>query len=191
MTSYPGTVYFEGTNLTEGRGTDRPFEQIGASWLDAPRVVGSMNARKLPGIRFEAITMPVEPTAAKFKGLTIPGIRFVVTDRQAYRPVRTSLLLIDEIRRQHPRDFAWSRDDRSPDRDPTRCGWPSRAAGCLHCSMNGTARRPNSGRAADRTCSIADGRALSGDLGRNSDVAEDPRRRRIRRHRISRTEQRS
>ena len=108
LTSYPGTVYFEGTNLTEGRGTDRPFEQIGASWLDAPRVVEVMNGRKLPGIRFEAITMPVEPTAAKFKGLTIPAVRFVITDRQAYRPVRTALLLIDEIRRQHPRDFAWS-----------------------------------------------------------------------------------
>jgi uncharacterized protein YbbC (DUF1343 family) len=108
LTSYPGTVYFEGTNLSEGRGTDRPFEQIGAAWLDAARVVDVMNGRKLPGIRFEAITMPVEPTAARFKGLTIPGIRFVVTDRQTYRPVRTALLLIDEIRRQHPRDFAWS-----------------------------------------------------------------------------------
>ena len=108
LTSYPGSVYFEGTNLTEGRGTDRPFEQIGASWLDAPRVVEIMNVRRLPGIRFEAITMPVERTAAKFPGQTIPAIRFVVTDRQAYRPVRTALLLIDEIRRQHPSEFAWS-----------------------------------------------------------------------------------
>jgi uncharacterized protein YbbC (DUF1343 family) len=108
LTSYPGSVYFEGTNLTEGRGTERPFEQIGASWLDARRVVDVMNGRSLPGIRFEAIAMTVEPTAAKFKGQTIPAIRFAVTDRQQYRPVRTSLLLIDEIRRQHPRDFAWS-----------------------------------------------------------------------------------
>jgi uncharacterized protein YbbC (DUF1343 family) len=107
LNSYPGSVYFEGTNLTEGRGTDRPFEQIGASWLKAADVARVMNERRLPGIRFEAITMPVEPTAAKFKGLTIPAIRFVITDRQAYRPVRTSLLLIDEIRRQHPNDFAW------------------------------------------------------------------------------------
>jgi uncharacterized protein YbbC (DUF1343 family) len=107
LNSYPGSVYFEGTTLTEGRGTDRPFEQIGASWLNAPEVARVMNERRLPGIRFEAITMPVEPTAAKFKGLTIPAIRFVITDRQAYRPVRTSLLLIDEIRRQHPNDFAW------------------------------------------------------------------------------------
>jgi uncharacterized protein YbbC (DUF1343 family) len=108
LTSYTGSVYFEGTNLTEGRGTDRPFEQIGAPWLNAPEVARVMNERRLPGIRFEAITMPVAPTAAKHKGRTIPAIRFAVTDRRAYRPVRTSLLLIDEIRRRHPRDFAWT-----------------------------------------------------------------------------------
>ena len=107
LMSYPGSVYFEGTNLTEGRGTDRPFEQIGAGWLNARSVADSMNAKGLPGVRFEAITMPVIPTAAKWKGDTIPAIRFVVTDKRAYRPVRTSLLLIDEIKRQHPRDFRW------------------------------------------------------------------------------------
>ena len=109
VTSYPGTVYFEGTNLTEGRGTDRPFEQIGAPWLDAPGVAAAMNAMKLPGIRFEAITMRVEPTAAKFPGLTIPAIRFAVTERQVYRPVRTALLLIDAIRKRHPQEFAWGK----------------------------------------------------------------------------------
>ncbi len=108
LTSYPGSVYFEGTNLTEGRGTDRPFEQVGAPWLNAQEVARVMNERRLPGIRFEAITMSVAPTAAKHKGQSIPAIRFAITDRQAYRPVRTSLLLIDEIRRRHPRDFAWT-----------------------------------------------------------------------------------
>ncbi len=108
LQSYPGSVYFEGTTLTEGRGTDRPFEQIGAPWLDAPAVARTMNEKRLPGIRFEPITMTVEPTAAKFKGQTIPGIRYVITDRQTYRPVRTALIFIDEIRRQHPRDFAWT-----------------------------------------------------------------------------------
>jgi uncharacterized protein YbbC (DUF1343 family) len=107
VTSYPGSVYFEGTNLTEGRGTDRPFEQIGAPWLKAGEVAQAMNAMRLPGIRFEAITMPVASTAAKYPGLTIPAIRFAITDRLAYRPVRTSLLLIDEIRRRHLSDFAW------------------------------------------------------------------------------------
>jgi uncharacterized protein YbbC (DUF1343 family) len=108
LTSYPGSVYFEGTTLTEGRGTDRPFEQIGAPWLDARAVADTMNGRRLPGVRFESITMDVASTAAKHPGQTIPAIRFVVTDREAYRPVRTSLLLIEEIRRQHPRDFAWT-----------------------------------------------------------------------------------
>ncbi len=107
VTSYPGTVYFEGTNIAEGRGTDRPFEQVGASWLDAPRVVAAMNAMQLPGIHFEAITMSVADTALKFPGQTIPAVELVITDRQTYRPVRTALLLIDAIRQQHPDDFAW------------------------------------------------------------------------------------
>jgi uncharacterized protein YbbC (DUF1343 family) len=107
LNDYPGTVYFEGTNLTEGRGTDRPFEQIGASWLNAPAVVSAMNAKQLPGIRFEAITMSVLPTAAKFPGQTIPAIRFVITDRESYRPVSTALILIDEIKREQPNDFKW------------------------------------------------------------------------------------
>jgi uncharacterized protein YbbC (DUF1343 family) len=107
LNSYPGTVYFEGTNLTEGRGTDRPFEQVGAPWLDAPAIANAMNARRPDGIRFEAITMAVERGAAKFPAQTIPAIRFIVTDREAYRPVRTSLLLIDEIRRHHQKEFSW------------------------------------------------------------------------------------
>ena len=108
LKNYPGTVYFEGTNLTEGRGTDRPFEQIGAPYLDAPAAAAAMNAKGLRGVRFEAITMAVAPTAAKHKGLTIPAIRFVVTDRNTYRPVRSALTLIDEIRRRHTADFKWT-----------------------------------------------------------------------------------
>ncbi|MBA2259790.1 MAG: DUF1343 domain-containing protein [Acidobacteria bacterium] len=121
LNTYPGTVYFEGTNLTEGRGTDRPFEQVGAPWLDAPAIVKTMNERRLPGVRFEAITMAVERAAAKFPGQTIPAIRFAVTDREAYRPVRASLLLIDEIRRQHRKEFAWGKSiDRLTGSDKVR-----------------------------------------------------------------------
>ncbi len=109
LKNYPGTVYFEGTNVTEGRGTDRPFEQVGAPYLNATEVARVMNDKNLPGIRFVPITMPVEATARKHPGLTIPAIRFEITDRQAYRPVRTALMLIDEIHRQHPKDFAWTR----------------------------------------------------------------------------------
>lgn len=108
LNSYPGTVYFEGTNLSEGRGTDRPFEQIGAPYLNAPEIARVMNERALPGVRFEPVTLSVLPTARKYPGQTIPGLRFVITDRQAYRPVRTALLLIDEIRRRHPTEFQWT-----------------------------------------------------------------------------------
>ena len=108
LSSYPGTVYFEGTNISEGRGTDRPFEQVGAPWLNAADVVRVMNEEKrLPGVRFEATTLSVASTAAKYPGQTIQAIRFNITDRQAYRPVRTALVLIDEIRRRHPTEFAW------------------------------------------------------------------------------------
>jgi len=121
LNNYPGTVYFEGTNLTEGRGTDRPFEQIGAPWLDAAAVVKAMHELQLLGIRFEATSVDVERGAAKFPGRTIPAIRFIITDREAYRPVRTALLLIDMIRRQHPQDFAWGKSiDRLTGSDKVR-----------------------------------------------------------------------
>ena len=121
LNSYPGTVYFEGTNLTEGRGTDRPFEQIGAPWLDAAVIANTMNARGVNGVRFEAITMAVDAKAAKFPGQTIPAIRFVITDREAYRPVRTSLVLIDAIKRHHPKEFQWGKSiDRLTGSDKVR-----------------------------------------------------------------------
>ncbi len=108
LNNYPGTVYFEGTNVSEGRGTDRPFEQIGAPYLNANEIARVMNERALPGVRFEPVMLSVESTARKYPGQTIPGLRFVITDRQAYRPVRTALLLIEEIHRQHPNDFKWT-----------------------------------------------------------------------------------
>ncbi|CAN5709453.1 DUF1343 domain-containing protein [soil metagenome] len=104
---YPGTVFLEGTNLLE-RGTDLPFEQTGAPWLDAAAVVEQMNSMRLPGIRFEAITLDVETTSRKFAGETVQGIRYHLTDRETYQPVRASLLLIDAIRRRHPEHFRWS-----------------------------------------------------------------------------------
>lgn len=105
---YPGTVLLEGTNLTEGRGTDLPFEHTGAPWLDAPGLASEMNAMRLPGIRFEATSIAVRPDGRKYPGQTIPGVRFVVTDRSSYRPVRTTLLVIDAVHRRHPDRFAWA-----------------------------------------------------------------------------------
>ena len=105
---YPGTVFLEGTNLSEGRGTDFPFEQTGAPWLRADEVVRQMNALALPGVRFESVRIAVRPDARKFGGQTLPGVRLVATDRAAYRPVATSLRLIDVVRRLHPTEFRWA-----------------------------------------------------------------------------------
>jgi uncharacterized protein YbbC (DUF1343 family) len=104
---YPGTVFFEAINVAEGRGTDRPFEQIGAPWLNNREVVRRMNEMGLAGIRFEPVDLQVAPGARKFPGETIKGVRFIITDRDAYRPIRTSLLMIDLIRRLHPAEFQW------------------------------------------------------------------------------------
>src|SRR6266568_2844879 len=105
---YPGTVFFEATNLSEGRGTDLPFEQIGAPWLRNTEVVAAMNAMNLPGIRFEAVEFPTAQTARKYPGQVFKGVRFTLTDRASYRPLATSLLMIDLIRRLHPDQFQWA-----------------------------------------------------------------------------------
>lgn len=112
--SYPGTVFLEGTNLSEGRGSDNPFEQTGAPWLRAQEVADSMNARHLPGVRFSAADFAVLPTARKYGGQTIHGVRMTVTDRERYRPVATTMRLIEMIRRLHPNDFQWRHSTASP-----------------------------------------------------------------------------
>ena len=105
---YPGTVFFEAINVSEGRGTDLPFEQIGAPWLKNTEVVGAMNAMRLPGIRFETVAFRVAESANKYPGQLLNGVRFILTDRDAYRPLATSLLMIDLIRRLHPDQFQWA-----------------------------------------------------------------------------------
>ena len=102
---YPGTVYFEATNVAEGRGSDMPFEQVGAPWMDAVGIANAMNAMKLPGVRFEAREYPIKEGYGKYPGQNLHGIRLVVTDRKSYRPLRASLLLMDRIRTTHPKEF--------------------------------------------------------------------------------------
>ena len=108
MVLYPGTVLLEGTNLSEGRGTEFPFEQTGAPWLRPDDVIREMRALGLPGVRFEAVRIPVARDGRRFPGDSIPGVRLVVTDRARYRAVRTAMLLIDTIHRLRPNDFAWA-----------------------------------------------------------------------------------
>ena len=104
---YPGTVFFEATNLSEGRGTATPFKNIGAPWLtDATSIAEELNARRIPGILFEASRTSVA-AGDKHGGLTIPVIRFRVIDKNAAEPVTAALWLMRTIYRRHPSDWQW------------------------------------------------------------------------------------
>ncbi len=85
-TLYPGIGAIEGTNLSVGRGTDSPFEQVGAPWIDGVQLAYALNARQIPGVGFYPIRFT--PTSSKYAGEECQGIFMVVTDRLALRPVR-------------------------------------------------------------------------------------------------------
>jgi uncharacterized protein YbbC (DUF1343 family) len=104
---YTGTVFFEGTNATEGRGTSQPFRSIGAKWLaDAGAIAKEMNAKGLPGVRFDSVYRPVEK-GFKFGGDTIPMILLTVTDRNAVKPVEVGAHLLRTIYKRHTAEWQW------------------------------------------------------------------------------------
>jgi uncharacterized protein YbbC (DUF1343 family) len=102
---YPGGCLVEGTNLSEGRGTTRPFEWIGAPFLDGARLELALTRRRLPGARFRAIGF--EPAFHKWKGRRCGGVQVHVTDPDRFKPVATYAALLAEARRQAPRHFRW------------------------------------------------------------------------------------
>jgi len=105
---YPGTVLFEGANISEGRGTESPFSLIGAAWMnDIREIVGELNAAKMPGVRFEATERVIQPG---FKLATVkptPMIKVHVTDRNAVRPVNVALKMLRAIYARHSSEFVW------------------------------------------------------------------------------------
>jgi uncharacterized protein YbbC (DUF1343 family) len=102
---YPGQCLIEGTNLSEGRGTTRPFELCGAPWVDGERVVARLAAHELPGVVLRPVTF--RPTFHKFAGRTCGGVQLHVTDRATFRPVRTGLALLAALRAESPSQFRW------------------------------------------------------------------------------------
>jgi len=93
---YPGTVLFEGTSASEGRGTTRPFEIVGAPRIVAERFAEDLNRRRLPGVFFRPAVF--EPTFHKHAKQTCGGCQIHVVDRQAFRPVLTGVALIAACR---------------------------------------------------------------------------------------------
>ena len=97
--AYLATCLFEGTNVSEGRGTAKPFEYIGAPWLDNEGVAEKMNALMLQGVRFRPCFFT--PTASKHANVECKGIQVHITDRRSFDPFESGLRLLDTIRKTH------------------------------------------------------------------------------------------
>jgi uncharacterized protein YbbC (DUF1343 family) len=104
---YTGTVFFEGTNLSEGRGTPNPFQLIGAGWLtDAGAIAKELNAHRIPGVSFDSTIVTVEQ-GQKWGGHRIPMIAVAVTDRNAVQSYRVGLEMLRAIYIRHKGEFQW------------------------------------------------------------------------------------
>ena len=97
---YPGTVLFEGTSVSEGRGTTRPFELVGAPGVVAERFADDLNRRRLPGVLFRPALF--EPTFHKHARQGCGGCQIHVLDRRAFRPVLTGVALVAAFRQADP-----------------------------------------------------------------------------------------
>ena len=102
---YPGQVLWEGTNVSEGRGTTLPFEQFGAPYLNPVKIVASIDDRSIPGIVLRPVVF--EPTANKWQTQPCRGFQIHITDPERYRPYETSLRLLQAILLQHEKTFEW------------------------------------------------------------------------------------
>lgn len=101
---YPGIAMIEyAKNYSVGRGTETPFEQVGAPWLDAPKLAAALNARSLPGVQAQATEFT--PSASIHSGKLCRGVRFTITDRDAFDSTLLGLALIEEIQRLHPKQI--------------------------------------------------------------------------------------
>jgi len=105
---YPGMCLVEGTTLSEGRGTTRPFEIWGAPWLEPFELAADLNSLELPGVAFRPHFF--KPTFQKHAGKVCGGVQIHVTDRDSFEPYRTGLFCIKVARDCDPDSFAWRRE---------------------------------------------------------------------------------
>jgi uncharacterized protein YbbC (DUF1343 family) len=105
-TLYPGIAMLEAsTNYSVGRGTDAPFEQMGAEWIRGPELASFLNSRYIPGVRVYATRF--RPTSSNFAGKTIEGVRFVITDRNSFDSTRFGLELGYALEKLYPGKIPW------------------------------------------------------------------------------------
>ncbi|HHU55419.1 MAG TPA: DUF1343 domain-containing protein [Acholeplasmataceae bacterium] len=103
---YPGTCLFEGTNLSEGRGTTIPFEVIGAPWVNGHEWAEELNNLNLPGVKFRPAYFT--PTFSKYQGRLCSGVQVHVTDRDTFMPVKTAFAMLDVIRDLYPNEISFN-----------------------------------------------------------------------------------
>src|SRR5689334_16034194 len=104
-TVFPGTVHFEGTQVSEGRGTTRPFELIGAPYIDADAYADKLNALNLPGVYFRSCGF--QPTFQKHGGVSCGGVQIHVIDRDQFEPVFTGVAMVKLVHDMYPNEFHW------------------------------------------------------------------------------------
>ena len=104
-TVFPGTVHFEGTQMSEGRGTTRPFELIGAPYIDPDQYADYLNALQFEGVRFRACAF--QPTFQKHARVTCGGVQIHVTDRNVFEPVSVGVAMVKAAYDLYPNDFRW------------------------------------------------------------------------------------
>jgi len=102
---YPGMCLFEATNISEGRGTTRPFEIFGAPFIRSETIVNVLREFKLPGVIFRPLSF--QPTFQKHAGLLCGGAQIHVTDREKFKPFKTGVAILKAIHNTYPRDFKW------------------------------------------------------------------------------------
>jgi uncharacterized protein YbbC (DUF1343 family) len=100
---YTGIGAIEGTNLSVGRGTDTPFEHVGAPWIDGVQLADALNARAIPGVRFYPVRFT--PTSSKYANEECQGVFIIVTDRAALRPVRVGVEIASALIRMYPTQY--------------------------------------------------------------------------------------
>jgi len=105
---YPGIGAIEGTHISVGRGTDTPFEQLGAPWIDGVQLAAQLNARGLAGVRFYPVSFT--PQSNKFTGSKCRGVFILVTDRQALQPVRLGLEVASMLHRLYPAEYRLAKE---------------------------------------------------------------------------------
>lgn len=104
---YPGQVLWEGTNISEGRGTTQPFELFGAPFIDPPKLLARLDAPAISGVTLRPVGF--EPTSNKWHGSLCRGFQLHVTDPESYRPYQTSLSLLQAVISLYGNDFAWKK----------------------------------------------------------------------------------